>query len=338
MKHRLRFEPEELLAGHSVVRQDEVDGHRFHGGFDKAGRYRSPRTLWRRPAIANWTKQLKAEGGALLPVPASLFDAPQYPTVSQQALLIRHGITRPFYDALTATAEVERKAGELRGMSGPDFSQLVRAPLEERAVGHLDRGLLAAHGMDEGGDLARPDLGAHDAMWIVARDLLFDVEPIQRQRPFVTEANVVSGLLDRRFPEITLAIEFSLRFFMNVLLGEIRAELMFGFCDALLSRTDIFGDRPEARKDARQLIGRIRRDEIAHVGYLRVMLSELRAMDWHGEDGRFPGDRVIDPMWAMMVEHHRTLEVEAASARNAALLPLVAESPSLNLSDYLAAA
>ena len=45
------------------------------------------------------------------------------------------------------------------------------------AIGHLDRGLLLAHGLDEGGESADgPDgeaIGGHDVMWFVARDLAF---------------------------------------------------------------------------------------------------------------------------------------------------------------------
>ena len=54
--------------------------------------------------------------------------------------------------------------------------------ISEMAIGHLNEGLLVAHGLDEGG-LPDQGIGGHDEMWFVARDLAFgagaypDVEP-----------------------------------------------------------------------------------------------------------------------------------------------------------------
>jgi hypothetical protein len=330
---RTRFGAEELLQSHAFDRPHEAGGRRFHGGFDSLGRYRSPRTRWRRPAITAWARQLKAEGQTLLRCPASLFGTSSYPSAAQQAYLLEHGLGRPFYDALTRTAEVECKAGRLRAMQGPDFRALVQQEIDQRALGHLDHGLLAAHGLDEAGDPATPTMGGHDQMWLTARDMLFDGQEYETTEGIIESASVSSGMFERQFQRIPQSIELALRFFMNVLLSEIRAESMFDFCDKLLARHDVFGDRPGARQEARMLIHRIRCDEISHVGYLRVMLSELRAMRWTTEDGgTIDGREVIDPLWETMLEQHNRLERDAEHSRRVAIEDLIETSRNANCS------
>ena len=44
--------------------------------------------------------------------------------------------------------------------------------VSELAIGHLNRGLLRAHGLDEGGE-PEAGLGGHDVMWFALRDLAF---------------------------------------------------------------------------------------------------------------------------------------------------------------------
>ncbi|MGH7865769.1 MAG: hypothetical protein ACREQB_12320, partial [Candidatus Binataceae bacterium] len=80
---RLQFSADQLLA--NVATRDPliVNGVRCHGGFDQDGGYRSPRTLWRVPAIAQW----QARHAATSPYP--LYDIardiipPHLPSVAQ---------------------------------------------------------------------------------------------------------------------------------------------------------------------------------------------------------------------------------------------------------------
>ena len=57
-------------------------------------------------------------------------------------------------------------------MPFPDMHELVVEDIGEMAIGHLKKGLLEAHGFDEGGQPEK-SIGGHDVMWFVARDLVF---------------------------------------------------------------------------------------------------------------------------------------------------------------------
>jgi len=61
----------------------------------------------------------------------------------------------------------------------PDFQNIVVEDISNTSLGHLNKGLLAAHGYDEGGQKAL-GIGGHDDMWFAVRDALFgkDAYPI----------------------------------------------------------------------------------------------------------------------------------------------------------------
>ena len=59
---------EALLESGPYAEPLVANGVRCHGGFDAEGRYRSPRTLHRAPAIAAWQARLACEGAPLLEV------------------------------------------------------------------------------------------------------------------------------------------------------------------------------------------------------------------------------------------------------------------------------
>ena len=217
-----------------------------------------------------------------------------------------------FYDALTAMAEIETKAGRLCKVEAPDFRTLVRSEIANQALGHLNAGLLEAHGMDEGGDPAYPEIGGHDRLWLAARDLLFPFDVEREEEPLGAETRVESGMLERRYEDILVEFEFSLRFFMTVLLSEARADLFFAYCARLLQHPEVFRAPPADVRAAAQIIARIEQDEAAHVGYLTVMFSELRAADW----GEVDGKRIIDGLLAEMTDRQLRLEQEAAYARS----------------------
>ncbi len=54
---RTEYSRQELLADHAYERPLVLDGVPCHGGFVD-GRYVSPRTLWRAPAIEAWSSRL----------------------------------------------------------------------------------------------------------------------------------------------------------------------------------------------------------------------------------------------------------------------------------------
>ena len=65
------------------------------------------------------------------------------------------------------------------------MQRLIVEDVTDTATGHMNAGLLYAHGADEGGDPATPHLGAHDTMWFAARDLVFgkgDTRCLTRRR------------------------------------------------------------------------------------------------------------------------------------------------------------
>jgi len=171
----------------------------------------------------------------------------------------------------------------------PDFQPLVLEDLATTATGHLAKGLLWAHGADEGGDPADRTTGAHDVMWFAVRDLVFakdaypmpEVERVTRTEP------------ERQMPQIPAAHENLVKFLMSLLVVEVRAESFFSHCCALLRDAELFVDRRERAAQAAEIIERIRQDEAIHVRYLQVFLSELRHFTIAGTKGA----TFIDPIW-----------------------------------------
>ena len=60
------YSASEILESHRYEEPLIVGGVRCHGGFDAEGRYVSPRTLNRWPAVEAWRERLLAAGGALI--------------------------------------------------------------------------------------------------------------------------------------------------------------------------------------------------------------------------------------------------------------------------------
>ena len=77
---------------------------------------------------------------------------------------------------------------------------------------------------------------------------------------------------------------------------------------------------------AAEIVGRIRQDEALHVGYLAVVISELRAVTFKVEGGTKSGAEIIDPIWRGMVEWHAVTTREfSAAQRQGELVPLLKE-------------
>jgi hypothetical protein len=323
MRKRVYSEAE-LYSDHHFASLHESQGARMHGGFDATGRYLSPRSKDRCEAITHWTEALRERGGELFAADASLLTGLRMPNVAQQNLLLQSGIGKPFWNGLTITGKIEGRGRVLAEMTFPDLQEIIQEDISELAIGHLNKGLLAVHGIDEGGE---PDkgIGGHDVMWFVARDLALgpeaypDVEPpenIARPQP-----------AERLMPELEPEFEGMLSFLMNLLLIEFRAEIGFAATQETLRTPSLFADRRSQAEEAAELVGRIREDEEIHVESLRLYLGEFRELTIKTVDGgTIKGETLIDRFWHGLV-HWATVEQPRLAAENQyqALKPIILE-------------
>ncbi len=295
---QLRYSTEEILADHPFARLNQFGKRRLHGGYDAQGAYRSPRTFGRWPAIKAWRENFRKNGGEMIDASTRLLHAPHYPNLAQMKLLLANGITLPLWNSLTTTGIIEGRGKMLAQITAPDFQPLIEEDISETATAHLNKGLFVAHGLDEGGD-GVSEIGAHDQMWYVARDLVLgeNAHPI----PDIPERAGRPGAEGREMPQIPAAHEMLIKQLMNVLMIEIRAERGFAFNVALMKDPDNFKDRRPAAEEAARIVDQIRQDEASHVGYLQLFISELRAFHFKTPDGLVEGKTFIDPVWARIV-------------------------------------
>jgi hypothetical protein len=286
---RLVFSRDELLASGSYEAPLIAGGLRCHGGFGPDGRYRSPRTLHRAPAIAAWQARLAREGSQLIEIPRALMP-PQYPNVAQATLLLRHGVRDPLVRTLTIISIVEGFGAIIRDVRVPDLGALLVEPVEGTALAHLAEGLFEAHARDESGF---KDEGGHKQMWEAARDLALEKPRIPGDvlmRMMGRNAGR-SQKRERPFPELDETLERMLALMAQVLVVEVFAEGTFEWGIALLSNPEVSA-APEA---AGNMVRFVKSDEKPHVEYLRTALSELRARTVRTVDGRtLPGREVVD--------------------------------------------
>lgn len=312
---KLRYSRDELMASHAFARANAAAGYSLHGGFDAAGTYISPRVLHRWPAVEAWGAALEARGWPLIDATTGLLKLPNFPNVAQERLLLEAGLGQSLWNSLTVTGIIEARGKALATLNPPDMSQLIIDDIGETATGHLHLGLLAAHGMDEGGgDPRTPGEGAHDAMWFAARDMVFgkDAWPI----PAVPDSISRPVTVEREMPQVGPEFEALIKMLMNVLLIEVRAESFFGFCCAVFRDPANFPERRAEAEAAAALVERIRTDEAIHVAYLRATVSELRSFTWRTLDGGTrPGHEILDPLWADMVDWHGRRERELSRGR-----------------------
>jgi hypothetical protein len=320
----LTYSEAELMAEHAYARPQIEAGYRLHGGFDAEGIYRSPRTLGRWPAVEAWQKALAVRGFPLIDASTKLLRRGNYPSFEQQKLLLDLGLGQTLWNALTITGFVEARGRRLAEFPVPDFQAVIEEDISGTATGHLGKGLMRAHGLDEGG---KPESGegGHDTMWFAVRDLLFgkDAYPL----PVVPES-LARPELGRLMPQIPLPHEQTILLLMNVLMIEIRAESFFAFCTRLMRAPDLFAERRQAAEQAAVLVERIRQDEQIHVAYLQTAVSELRSFTFRSEQGaRVMGKAFIDRIWDGMVHWHSvtTLEHGRAQTRDAIVAQLLAK-------------
>lgn len=296
---QLIFERDELLTDHEYAHPHVIGEQRLHGGFDAEDTYIPPRSKIRTQAIDNWLKMLRERGGDLLDADSSLLIGPRVPNIEQQRLLIREGLSQTFWNGLTIIGKIEGRGRMLAEMPLPNLQTIIEEDISEMAIGHLHKGLMFAHGIDEGGEPEK-GIGGHDVMWFVVRDLVFgedawpDVEPPGRVAR--EESN------NRRMPEVPQPVETLLSFLMNLLVIEFRAEIGFALTQEVLRTPDLFRGRREEAELAANIVERIRTDERIHVDLLRLYLGEMRTVQFKSESGTVSGQQLIDPFWSSLIE------------------------------------
>jgi len=279
---------EELLASDAYAEPLFAGDVRCHGGFDADGRYRSPRTRHRAPAIRAWQARLEREGAALVEIDRRLMP-PQYPNAAQAALLVRHGVRDPVVRTLTLVSIVEGFGAVIRDVHVPDLRRLVVEPIDGTALAHLGAGLFEAHARDESG---WRDEGGHKQMWEAARDLAFEKPRIPGDvllRMMGRRSRAERG--ERWLPELDAGLERLVVTMAQVLAVEVFAAGTFGWGIELLSNPEVSAEPVRAA----DLVRYVQADESPHVEYLRTALSELRARTLRRADGgTMPGGEAVD--------------------------------------------
>ncbi len=252
-----------------------------------------------------WEDALRARGGDLLDADSSLLGGARYPNAAQQKHLLLEGLRQTFWNNLTITGMIEGRGRMLAEITFPDFQEIIEEDISGMAIGHLNKGLLWAHGVDEGGE---PDkgIGGHDVMWFALRDLAFGEtdfpEPVVPERIGRPESE------RQEEPELPAAHEQTIMFLLNLLLIEFRAEIGFSFTERMLRDPDLFQGRREQAEEAAAVVDRIRKDEEIHVRSLRLYLGELRNLTFKTvSGGSKPGHEIIDASWQRIV-HWATVE------------------------------
>lgn len=322
----LVYSEEALYREAPTATLHELNGVRMHGGFDESGTYVPPRSGGRREAIEAWTAALRERGGDLFAADASLLTGARMPNVAQQALLLENGIAQPFWNGLTITGKIEARGRVLAEMTFPDLQEIIVEDISGMALGHLNKGLLVMHGIDEGGEPEK-GIGGHDVMWFVARDLALGEDAFPDVEPPESIVRPEAG--QRLMPELAPEFEGMLSFLMNLLLIEFRAEIGFAGTQKALRNERLFTDRRAEAEAAADLVGRIREDELIHVESLRLYLGELRELTLKTVDGgTISGREVIDRFWDGLVRW-ATVDQPAIAAENAYenLQPIILAHP-----------
>lgn len=291
-------------------------GVKLHGGFSEDGTYVSPRTRNRWQAINNWQQHLKDRGVELVEATTDLLTEPNFPNVAQQVWLLKNGIDQGFWNSLTITGLIEARGKALAGLTAPDFQKIIVEDISKTSLAHMNKGLLRAHGWDEGGDDS--DTGGHDVMWFVVRDLVFGKDRYPIPEP---PARIGREKEEREMEQIPAEYEGLISFLMNLLMIEVRAERAFDFYEKVLGNEEVFTDRRKEAAHAAELVNRIRQDESVHVAWLLSAISEFRSFTIKTVDGeRINGAEILDPVWQQMVHWHAVEMHEVNRPINAQLI------------------
>ena len=303
---------DELMAEHDYASPHKEAGFLLHGGFDEKGTYISPRTRHRSAALEAWEAALLKRGGKALDASRALLARGVYPNHEQQRLLLAEGFGKTFWNSLTITGVIEARGRALVDYPAPKMQDLFEEDISHMCVGHLEKGLLVAHGMDEGGDPSSA-IGAHDKMWFAVRDMVFGKGAYPK--PEVPE-NIGRPGDEPFFADIPNDYDTLLTLLMDVLMVEVRALAFFEFCVQILRDPQSFPEKPAEKEQAAILVDRIRQDEMVHIGYLRLAISEMRELTFRGVSGKtLSGKKIIDGVWKDMVLWHGETQFDLARQR-----------------------
>jgi hypothetical protein len=298
---QVEFTEAELLADVAVREPLMAGGVRCHGGFDEDGRYVSPRTKCRVPAIEAWGEQNCAQfSNQLIDAPLERWER-SFPNVDQARYLIRAGVPEPLMATLTRIGTVEGYGANIRLLKPENLQQHFVEDIAGTATDHLGRGLFEAHGRDEAGwDVE----AGHRDMWFAARDIAFerpaeelDIDAMLARMGFGQSGS--AGPADRVLPsDIPAGLEMMVSLMVRVLFIEISAFHTFAWAEEWMSDAELVGGDGEAAR----LVSYIRSDETPHVGYLRTALSEMRDRTWLGDGGtRYAGTDMIGRIWGPLL-------------------------------------
>jgi hypothetical protein len=300
---QVEFTEQELLADIAVAEPLIAGGVRCHGGFDADGRYVSPRTRFRLPAITAWGEQNNALfSSELIDVPLAWWER-SFPNVEQTRFLIRAGVPEPLMATLTRIGTVEGYGANIRLLQPKGLQRHFVEDIAGTAIDHLGSGLFEAHGRDEAG---WDEEAGHKDMWFAARDIAFDrsceeldIEAMLARMGFGPGRPGADAL--RLLPDaIPHQLEMMVSLMVRVLFIEISAFHTFAWAEEWMSDTALVAGDGEAAR----LVSFIRADESPHVGYLRTALSEMRDRTWRGDDGLdYAGTEMIGRIWDPLLAH-----------------------------------
>ena len=298
---KLNYTKEEIESDHDYETPHIECGVKLHGGFAADGTYISPRTKYRWDAVKNWQNHLRERGVEIVEATTDLLTEPNFPNVAQQVLLLKNGIDQSFWNSLTITGLIEGRGRALADITAPDFQDIIVEDISQTALAHMNAGLLTAHGWDEGGNPAA-EVGGHDVMWFVTRDLVFGKDKYPIPEP---PASIGRDKDEREMEQIPAEHEGLISFLMNLLMIEVRAERAFDFYERVLSNEEVFTDRRKEAAHAAELVDRIREDESVHVAWLLTAISEFRSFTIKTVTGEeVKGAEILDPIWQRMVHWH----------------------------------
>lgn len=305
---QVTFTTDELLASHDYTEPLVAGGVRCHGGFDDDGAYVSPRTRNRVPAIRAWQAKYATEVGTpLLDLPLDTWPE-HYPNVAQGRYLIEAGAPGPIISTLTRIGTVEGFGSMIRYSVLPDFTRVFDEGVDGTAIDHLGRGLYEAHARDEAG---HGEEAGHKEMWFAARDIAFEHPVTEDETVLMLERMGVAtpgtggaidparlramALANRSLPDdVSFELESVIARMTRLLLIEISAFHAFAWAEALLADPDLVAGDGEAAR----LVSYIRADEAPHVGYLKTVLTEMRARTVVGDGGRrHAGAELVGRIW-----------------------------------------
>ena len=304
----LEYTFDQLMTEPTVDEPLIAGGVRCHGGY-VGGEYVSPRSTVRRPAVEAWRQRLVDERQPLIHVPPK-YVPPNYPNYPQAKFLLREGVVEPVTRALTIISIVEGFGARIREVKVPDLSVEVKEGVEGTALAHLANGLFEAHARDEAG---HRNEGGHKQMWEAARDLGLAKPHVPGDVLLRLMTGTASGERTRMFPGLSERMENMIVMMANVLIVETFAEDTFAWAQQLLGDPEVSADPTRSA----HVVECIARDEVVHVDYLTVALSELRARTLVGADGKteLSGTDVVDGVFRRQLRGMATQRPRVARDR-----------------------